>query len=166
LDFILLLPSISTGSSLPRVSPISCNPLGLLAKFIAIILGVYVCASLGLLQRRKQNHTAPATAITSSATPIAIPATAAPDSEVVLRLSVPLGDAGDNVCVEELIVGSPVSGPGVVTPEGTAPVIAACRTLKPLTCIPYTIVGPAEAVEVGGTVEVTMPHGPPGVVDS
>ncbi len=42
---------------------------------------------------------------------------------------------------------------------------AAVRTLKPLTCIPNTAVGPVEIVEDGGTVEVTTPQGPLGVVD-
>lgn len=38
--------------------------------------------------------------------------------------------------------------------------------LKPLTCIPNTIVGPVERAVEAGTVEVATPHGPPGVVDS
>lgn len=39
-------------------------------------------------------------------------------------------------------------------------------TLNPLTCIPKTIVGPVETAVEAGTVEVAIPHGPPGVVDS
>jgi hypothetical protein len=39
-------------------------------------------------------------------------------------------------------------------------------TLKPLTCIPKTIVGPVETAVEAGTVVVATPHGPPGVVDS
>ena len=39
-------------------------------------------------------------------------------------------------------------------------------TLRPLTFIPNTIVGPVEAVVEAGMVEVATPQGPPGVVDS
>ena len=38
--------------------------------------------------------------------------------------------------------------------------------LKPLTCIPKTIVGPVETAVGAGKVEVAIPQGPPGVVDS
>ena len=39
-------------------------------------------------------------------------------------------------------------------------------TLKPLTCIPNTIVGPVETAVEAGTVEVATTQGPPGLVDS
>ena len=55
---------------------------------------------------------------------------------------------------------------GVVVPSDNEAVIAAVRTLNPFTCIPNTIVGPVVTAVDAGTVEVTTPHGPLGVVDS
>jgi hypothetical protein len=55
---------------------------------------------------------------------------------------------------------------GVVVPNDNESVIAAVRTLNPFTCIPYTIVGPVVIAVDAGTVEVTMPQDPSGVVDS
>jgi hypothetical protein len=106
-----------------------------------------------------KNHPAAAIRITINTTPIAIPATAPFDNE--LELLVLLGRANEVVWLAGRVVGD-----GVVTPEGTEAVIAAVRTLNPFTCIPYTIVGPVEMAVVGGTVEVTTPQGPFGVVDS
>ncbi len=54
----------------------------------------------------------------------------------------------------------------VVVPEDDEEVVAVLRILKPFTCIPYTIVGPAEIAVDAGTVEVARPQGPFGVVDS
>ena len=51
-------------------------------------------------------------------------------------------------------------------PEDNTGATAAVRILKPFTCIPYTTVGPVETAVGAGTVEVTIPQGPFGVVDS
>jgi hypothetical protein len=57
----------------------------------------------------------------------------------------------------------------VVIPEtetAAVELVEVDMTLKPLTCIPNTIVGPVEAAVDAGTVEVATPHEPLGVVDS
>jgi len=53
-----------------------------------------------------------------------------------------------------------------MVPEDNEAVTAVVRTLKPFTCIPNTIVGPVVLAVDAGTVEVTTPQGPFGVVDS
>lgn len=135
------------------------------------IIGASFCFSrLPFLFRRNRIHAPITTAMTASATPTPIPA-AAPfdiDPELLTLLDTTDEDFGDaeRVILDGNVVIVVSEDDGIELSDVDWIEVVVESTLKPFTCKAYTTVGPVDAAVDAGTVDVTGPHGPPGVVDS
>jgi hypothetical protein len=107
-------------------------------------------------------------ATTTHATPIPIPAAAPFDSELlpveVLSEIEEVCEIKPEVVFDKFVL--MVLLEDELATEEVSEAVEVALMLKPLTCMPNTIVGPVETAVDAGTVEVATPHGPPGVVDS